>query len=75
MRYLVHVYDTKDDEVRLKDVQMVQNFPNVFLDELLGLPLERKMEFAINVIPRTYLISLPSNKMAPIKLKELKTQL
>lgn len=54
---------------------MVQEFPDVFLDELPRLPLERELEFVIDLIPRTHLISLPSYRMALVKLKGLKTQL
>lgn len=63
----------KTYKVRIKDILMVQNFPNVFLDKFLYLPLEREMKFAINLVLKTHLIFLPPYRMAQVELKELKT--
>ena len=54
---------------------IVREFSDVFLEDLLRLPLDRNMEFGIDLLPKSALISIPLYKMAPIKLKELKTQL
>ncbi|CAL2257126.1 unnamed protein product [Prunus armeniaca] len=43
--------------------------------ELLGLPPEREVEFAIEIYPSTTPISIPPHRMAPAELKELKIQL
>jgi len=40
-----------------------------------GLPLEREMEFAIELVPGTAAISKAPYRMAPAELTELKTQL
>ena len=50
-------------------------FPNVFLEDLSGLPPEREIEFCIDIPPRTQLISIPPYRMAPTELRELKVQL
>lgn len=71
--FLAYVFDTSTSEVSLEDVPIVQDFPNVFSNELLKLPLEWELEFAINLAPETYHISLPPYRMALTKLKELKT--
>ena len=63
------------EEVRLEDILIVQNFSNVFLDDLPGLPPERDIEFEINLVSSTNAISLPPYRIAPAKLKELKVQL
>ena len=73
--YLTHVVDTRSSEVRLEDVPVVRDFLDVFPDDLLGLPPEREIDFPIDLIPGTAPISLPPYRMAPAKLKELKTQL
>ena len=39
------------------------------------MPLDREIEFCIDLIPDTQPISIPSYHMAPIELKELKEQL
>ena len=48
--------------------------PDVFLDDILGLPLDRAIEFVFELVPRTELISIHPYRMAP-ELKELKAQL
>ena len=45
------------------------------LDDLLGLPSEREIDFPIDLVPGTAAISLPTYRMAPVELKKLKTQL
>jgi len=50
----------------------VSKFLDMFLEDLLGLPPEREPKFSIELLPGTAPISIPSYRMAPIKLKELK---
>ena len=50
-------------------------FPDVFLKELPGIPLEREVDLAIEIIPGTVLVSRAPYRMAPVELKELKVQL
>ena len=73
--YLAHVVDTRSSEVGLEDVPIVRDFPDVFPDDLPGLPPEREIDFPIDLVPGTTPISLPPYIMAPAELKELKTQL
>ena len=54
---------------------MIKEFPDVFLEELPGLPPEREVDLSIEVLPGTTLISRAPYHMAPTELKELKTQL
>ena len=53
----------------------MNEFPDVFPEELPGLPPEREIDFAIDVLPDTKPISIPPYRMAPAELKELKEQL
>ena len=55
--------------------QWYANFPDVFLEDLSGLPPSRELEFGIELLPGSAPVSIPLYKMAPAKLKELKTQL
>ena len=73
--YLAHVVDTRSSGVGLEDVPVVRDFPDVFPDDLPGLPPERDIDFPIDLVPGTASISLPPYRMAPAELKELKTQL
>nr|GFA43756.1 retrotransposon protein, putative, Ty3-gypsy subclass [Tanacetum cinerariifolium] len=54
---------------------IVSEFPDVFPDELPGIPPVRKVEFSIKLIPGAEPISKAPYRMAPIELKELKDQL
>ena len=54
---------------------VVYEFPDVFSKEFLGLPLEREIEFCIDVVPGTDPISMPPYRMALAELKELNEQL
>ncbi|KAH0776482.1 hypothetical protein KY290_007893 [Solanum tuberosum] len=52
-----------------------KEFSEVFPDDLLGVPLEREIDFGIDVLLHTRPISIPPYRMAPAELKELKEQL
>nr|XP_048323107.1 uncharacterized protein K02A2.6-like [Ziziphus jujuba var. spinosa] len=73
--YLAYVVDTRIIEVRLEDVPVVKDFPDVFPDDLPGLPSEQEIDFPIELVPGTASVSLPPYRKAPAELKELKTQL
>ena len=59
----------------VKNVPVVCEFSDVFLEDLPGLPPEREIEFCIDVVPGTDPISMPPYRMAPAELKELNEQL
>ncbi|GJU31762.1 putative reverse transcriptase domain-containing protein, partial [Tanacetum coccineum] len=73
--FLASIKDTSLDGPRLESHPVVQNFPDVFPDELPGLPPEREVEFTIELIPGAQPISKAPYRMAPVELKELKDQL
>ena len=50
--YLVPVIDKEKQEVSLKDLPIVNEFNDVFLEDLPGLPLKREIEFEIELLPR-----------------------
>ena len=49
--------------------------PNVFPDDLLGLPLDRDGGFTIDLVPGITPISKPPYGMTPLELEELKKEL
>ena len=59
----------------IQDILVVCEFVDVFLEDLPGLPLERDVEFVIELKPGTTHISRRSYRMPPNELAELKTQL
>ncbi|GJS20651.1 putative reverse transcriptase domain-containing protein [Tanacetum coccineum] len=62
--FLAHVttkeIEDKSGEKRLEDVSIVQDFPEVFPEELKGLLLTRQVEFQINLVPGVAPIDLRS---------------
>ncbi|GJZ45245.1 putative reverse transcriptase domain-containing protein [Tanacetum coccineum] len=60
---------------RLKDVPVIRDFPEVFLDDLPGLPLPRQVEFKIELVPGAAPIVRAPYRLAPSEMKELADQL
>ena len=58
----------------LCDIPVVCEFPDVFLEELPGLPLDREVEFKIELVLGTAPISRRPYRMPPNELAELKVQ-
>ena len=56
----------------LSDIPIVQDFPDVFPDEIPGLPPRRFVEFNIDLEPGTSPLSKAPYRMAPLEMKELK---
>lgn len=73
--HLVRVRDMKAKSPNLQSVPMVNEFVDVFPEELPGLPLVREIDFGIDLLSSTQPISIPPYRMAPIELHELKEQL
>ncbi|XP_076920069.1 uncharacterized protein LOC143581090 [Bidens hawaiensis] len=48
--FLAYVIDTKEKGKELDQVPVVNEFPDVFPDELPGVPLEREVEFKIDLV-------------------------
>jgi hypothetical protein len=67
------VYEAIIQEIQ--DILVVCKFPDVFPEDLPGLPPERDVEFVIELNPGTTHISRRSYRMPPNELAELKTQL
>jgi hypothetical protein len=57
------------------NIRVVRDFPDVFLEELPGMPPDREVEFVIDLLPRTAPISKRPWRMSVEELKELKKQL
>ncbi|XP_075088504.1 uncharacterized protein LOC142170482 [Nicotiana tabacum] len=69
--YLAHIVDTRLGSPSLKDIPTVCDFPDVFPDDLPGLPPEREIEFPIDLVPGTTpILSLPIEWLRLIKRKD-----
>ncbi|GKE18700.1 putative reverse transcriptase domain-containing protein [Tanacetum coccineum] len=62
-------------EKRLEDVPIVQDFPEVFPEDLPGIPPTRQLEFQIDLIPGVAPVARAPYRLAPSEMKEFSDQL
>ncbi|GJU91895.1 putative reverse transcriptase domain-containing protein, partial [Tanacetum coccineum] len=65
----------KADERKLDDIWVVRNFPEVFPNDLPGLPPVREIEFGIDLIPGASPVVKSPYRLAPSEMLELLNQL
>ncbi|GKE67103.1 putative reverse transcriptase domain-containing protein, partial [Tanacetum coccineum] len=65
----------KSKKKQLQDVSIVKNFPEVFPEDLPGLPHTRQVEFHIDLVPGVAPIAHAPYRLAPSEMKELADQL
>ncbi|GKD01424.1 putative reverse transcriptase domain-containing protein [Tanacetum coccineum] len=77
--FLAHVTtketEDKSEKKRLEDIPIVQDFPEVFPEDLPGLPPTRQVEFQIILIPGAAPVARAPYRLAGSKMKELSDQL
>ncbi|KAL8115138.1 hypothetical protein AgCh_021822 [Apium graveolens] len=73
--YLAHVMDTKKKTPILDEIPIMREFPDIFPEELQGLPPDREIEFSVDLIPEAEPVSKAPYMMAPMEMKELAKQL
>ncbi|GJU60670.1 putative reverse transcriptase domain-containing protein [Tanacetum coccineum] len=69
------VMEKKSDEKKLKDIPIVREFPEVFLEDLPGLPPICQVEFQINLFPGAAPVAQAPYRLAPLEMQELSNQL
>ncbi|GKE94299.1 putative reverse transcriptase domain-containing protein, partial [Tanacetum coccineum] len=67
--------EDKSEGKQLKDVPIVRDFPEVFPEDLPGLPPARPVEFQIDLIPGAAPVARAPYRLAPSEMKELLEQL
>ena len=70
--FLALILDSKRGQVDMEKIPVVREFPDVFPEELLSIPLEREVDLSIEIVPGTTPVSRAPYRMAPAELKELK---
>nr|GEU73091.1 putative reverse transcriptase domain-containing protein [Tanacetum cinerariifolium] len=73
--FLAQVTKQGSKEKRLEDAHVIRDYPEVFLDELPGLPSPRQVEFRIDLIPSAAPVARAPYCLAPSEMKELSKQL
>ncbi|GJS95003.1 putative reverse transcriptase domain-containing protein [Tanacetum coccineum] len=67
--------EAKSEKKRLEDVPIVRDIPDVFPEDLPGLPPTRHVEFQIDLIPGAARVARAPYRLAPSEMKELSEQL
>ncbi|GJW97996.1 putative reverse transcriptase domain-containing protein [Tanacetum coccineum] len=67
--------EDKSEGKQIKDVLIVRDFPEVFPEDLPGLPPARPVEFQIDLIPGAAPVARAPYRLAPSEMKELSEQL
>ncbi|GJR55605.1 putative reverse transcriptase domain-containing protein [Tanacetum coccineum] len=65
----------KSEEKRLKDVPIVREFPEVFLEDFPGLPPARQVKFQIDLVPSVAPVARAPYRLATAEMQELSTQI
>ncbi|KAJ9557119.1 hypothetical protein OSB04_011733 [Centaurea solstitialis] len=73
--FMAHVIDKKTEEKSIQDIPAVREFPEVFPEELPGLPPPRQVEFRIDLVPGAGPIAKSPYRLAPSEMQELSKQL
>ncbi|GJU30154.1 putative reverse transcriptase domain-containing protein [Tanacetum coccineum] len=62
--------EKKSDEKRLEDIPVVKEFPDVFSEDLHGLPPVRQVEFQIDLIPGATPVARTPYRLAPSEMQD-----
>ncbi|KAJ0623757.1 putative nucleotidyltransferase, Ribonuclease H [Helianthus annuus] len=73
--FLAHIVDKEADEPKIADIAVVKEYPEVFPEDLPGLPLPRQVEFHIDLVPGAAPVAKAPYRLAPSEMQELSTQL
>ena len=66
--FLAHVVE-KRDEKKIEDIPIIRDFPEVFPEDLSGLPPVRQVEFRIELVPGTTHVARSPYRLAPFKMQ------
>ncbi|XP_076931948.1 uncharacterized protein LOC143597296 [Bidens hawaiensis] len=73
--FLAHVVDKKSEGKKIQDIPVVKDYPEVFTDDLPGLPPSRQVEFQIDLIPGATPVAKSPYRLASSEMQELSSQL
>ena len=77
--FVVHIINNeqidKEDKLKFDDIPILQDFLNFFLEEILGLPPKRELDFMIELVLGVVPNSKAPYRMNILELNELKLKL
>ena len=71
--YLAHVIDTRIINNTIENILVLNEFLDVFSDDLPSSSPDREVEFIIELVVGATPVSISPYRMTPVELKELKT--
>ncbi|XP_076920017.1 uncharacterized protein LOC143581022 [Bidens hawaiensis] len=69
--FLAHVTTKSDGEKEFSDIPIARDFPEVFPDDVSGLPPIRQVEFRIDLVPGANTVAKAPYRLAPSEMREL----
>jgi hypothetical protein len=73
--FLAYIVDKSKEEKRIGDIPVIRDFPEVFPDDVKGLPPQRQVEFRIDLVPDANPVAKSPYRLAPREMQELSSQL
>nr|GEW45299.1 putative reverse transcriptase domain-containing protein [Tanacetum cinerariifolium] len=73
--YLAHVVDIQKNTPKIDSIPIVRELPDVFPEELPGIPPDKQVEFCIDLIPGSTPVAKSLYRLAPSEMQELIKQL
>ncbi|XP_073136980.1 uncharacterized protein [Henckelia pumila] len=73
--YLIYAIDASLEGPDIQEIPVVREFPDVFPEDIPGLPPAREIEFGIELVPGTTPISRAPYRLAPSDMREFQNQL
>ena len=73
--FLAHIVDTKREVKDINDIPEVCNYPDVFPEDLPGVPSARQVEFRIDLILGATPVAKSPYRLAPAEMQELSVNL
>lgn len=65
----------ENNKLTINDVRVLQEYPEVFHEELPSMPPKQEVKFTIDLTPNFAFISKAPYRMTPKELQELKSQI
>ena len=73
--FLAYVIDSRKAKPHVSDIDVLDEFPDVFPDDLPGLPPDREVKFNIELVPGATPVAKAPYRLAPSEMKELMSQI
>ncbi|XP_071727839.1 uncharacterized protein [Rutidosis leptorrhynchoides] len=73
--FLAYVIDAKKGKKSVSDIPIVSEFPEVFPDELSGLPPVREVDYKIKLLPGSTPVVKAPYRLAPSEIRDMMSQI